>query len=129
MAIIDRVGGPTDLPNWCMMEKPMAMLHAEEIAFAHERVGCFVMGTSDLAKDPHAAHTPARTPVLNSLGLCNLAARPAGIGILDGVYLDLADDDGLRAPCVQGFKVGMDGKTLVHPKTIAAANEVFASTG
>ena len=68
MAIIDRLGGPTDLPIWCMMETPMAMLHAEEIAFAHERVGCFVMGTSDLAKDSHAAHTPARTPLLTSLG-------------------------------------------------------------
>ncbi len=128
MAILDRVGGPMDLPIWCMMETPLAMLHAEEIAFAHERVGCFVMGTSDLAKDLHAAHTPARTPFMTSLGLCILAARAAGIGILDGVHLDLADDDGLRASCVQGLELGMDGKTLIHPKTIAAANEVFAPT-
>ena len=128
MAILDREGGPMDLQIWCMMETPLAMLNAEEIAFAHERVGCFVMGTSDLAKDLHAAHTPARTPFMTSLGLCILAARAAGIGILDGVYLDLADDDGLRASCVQGLELGMDGKTLIHPKTIAAANEVFAPT-
>ena len=128
IAILDRVGGPMDLPIWCMMETPLAMLRAEEIAFAHERVGCLVMGTSDLAKDLHAAHTPARTPFMTSLGLCILAARAAGIGILDGVYLDLADDDGLRASCVQGLELGMDGKTLIHPKTIATANEVFAPT-
>ena len=128
IAILDRVGGPIDLPIWCMMETPLAMLHAEAIAFAHERVGCLVMGTSDLAKDLYAAHTPARTPFMTSLGLCILAARAAGIGILDGVYLDLADDDGLRASCVQGLELGMDGKTLIHPKTIAAANEVFAPT-
>ena len=128
IAILDSAGGPMDLPIWCMMETPLAMLHAEEIAFAHERVGCLVMGTSDLAKDLYAAHTPARTPFMTSLGLCILAARAAGIGILDGVYLDLADDDGLRASCVQGLELGMDGKTLIHPKTIATANEVFAPT-
>ena len=128
IAILDRVGGPIDLPIWCMMETPLAMLHAEAIAFAHERVGCLVMGTSDLAKDLYAAHTPARTPFMTSLGLCILAARAAGIGILDGVHLDLADEDGLRASCVQGLELGMDGKTLIHPKTIAAANEVFAPT-
>ncbi len=126
IAILDGAGGPADLAIWCMMETPLAMLHAEEIAFAHARVGCFVMGTSDLAKDLHAAHTPQRTPFMTSLGLCILAARAAGIGILDGVHLDLGDDEGFRQSCVQGLELGMDGKTLIHPKTIAAANEVFA---
>ena len=69
----------------------------QEIAFADDRVGCFVMGTSDLAKDLHAAHTPDRIPFMTSLGLCILAARAAGIGILDGVHLDLNDDEGFRA--------------------------------
>ena len=32
VAVLDRVGGLTDLPIWCMMETPMAMLHAEEMA-------------------------------------------------------------------------------------------------
>ena len=65
---------------------------------------------------------------MTSLELCILAARAAGIGILDGVHLDLADDDGFRASCLQGLELGMDGKTLIHPKTIAAANEVFSPT-
>ena len=128
MAILDHVGGPTDLPIWCMMETPLAMLHAEEIAFAHKRVGCLVMGTSDLAKDLHSTHTLSRTPLMTSLELCILAARAAGIGILDGVHLDLSDDDGFRVSCIQGLELGMDGKTLIHPKTIATANEVFAPT-
>jgi len=126
IAVLDGAGGPAGLAIWCMMETPLAMLHAEEIAFAHARVGCLVMGTSDLAKDLHAAHTPDRTPFMTSLGLCILAARAAGIGILDGVHLDLGDDAGFRKSCEQGLELGMDGKTLIHPKTIAAANEVFA---
>ncbi|MEK9672305.1 MAG: CoA ester lyase [Rhodospirillaceae bacterium] len=123
---LDAAGGPKHLPIWAMMETPMGMLHAEEIAFAHPRLQCLVMGTSDLAKDLRATHTPDRIPFMTSLGLCLLAARAAGIAILDGVHLDLADDEGFKAHCVQGKELGMDGKTLIHPKTIDMANQVFS---
>lgn len=126
VAILESAGAPDDMAIWCMMETPRGILKAEEIAFAHPRVGCLVMGTSDLAKDLKCRHTPDRLPFLYSLEYCLLAARAAGIAVLDGVHLDLADDEGFRASCEQGRDLGMDGKTLIHPKTIAAANEVFA---
>jgi len=128
IAILDEAGGPNDLAIWCMMETPLGMLHAEEIAFASPRVGGFVMGTSDLAKDLKAQHTPDRVPFITSLGLCVLAARAAGIVILDGVHLDLGDDEGFATACQQGIELGFDGKTLIHPKTIAAANDAFSPT-
>ena len=124
--ILDGAGAPKDLPIWAMMETPLGMLHAEEIAFASPRLQCLVMGTSDLAKDLRAQHTPDRIPFITSLGLCMLAARAAGIAILDGVHLDLNDDEGFKASCRQGRELGMDGKTLIHPKTIAMANEAFS---
>ncbi len=126
VAILDAAGAPSDLAVWCMMETPRGMLRAEEIADAHPRLGGLVMGTSDLAKDLHCAHTAMRLPMITSLGLCMLAARAAGLAILDGVYLDLEDDAGFAASCVQGKELGFDGKTLIHPKTVAKANEVFA---
>lgn len=126
IAILDGAGAPADLPIWAMMETPLGMLHAEEIAFSSPRLQCLVMGTSDLAKDLRAQHTPDRIPFMTSLGLCILAARAAKIAILDGVHLDLADDDGFMASCRQGRDLGMDGKTLIHPKTIAMANEAFS---
>tara|TARA_R100001129_G_scaffold123439_2_gene86092 strand:+ start:3775 stop:4623 length:849 start_codon:yes stop_codon:yes gene_type:complete len=126
IAILDAAGAPKDLPIWAMMETPLGMLHAEEIAFSSPRLQCLVMGTSDLAKDLRAQHTPDRIPFVTSLGLCILAARAAKIAILDGVHLDLADDDGFMASCRQGRELGMDGKTLIHPKTIAMANEAFS---
>ncbi|HYB11365.1 MAG TPA: CoA ester lyase [Alphaproteobacteria bacterium] len=118
--------GPASMSIWCMMETPLGILHAERIAASAGRVGCLVMGTSDLAKDLHATHTQERLPMLTSLGLCLLAARAYGLSILDGVHLDLADDEGFAYSCVQGKELGFDGKTLIHPKTIAKANEVFA---
>ncbi len=123
--ILEASGAPQALSVWCMMETPLGMLHAEEIAEASRRVGALVMGTSDLAKDLYATHTRDRLPMITALGLCMLAARAAGVAILDGVHLDLADDEGFAYSCRQGKELGFDGKTLIHPKTIDVANEVF----
>ncbi|PIE17135.1 MAG: CoA ester lyase [Proteobacteria bacterium] len=125
-ALLDANGAPEALQIWCMMETARAMLRAEEIADAHPRLGGLVLGTSDLAKDLHCLHTPTRLPMVTSLGLCLLAARAAGLAILDGVYLDLADAEGFAASCVQGRELGFDGKTLIHPKQLEAANVAFA---
>ncbi|MBR9899042.1 MAG: CoA ester lyase [Rhodospirillales bacterium] len=124
--IMEAEGAHADMTIWCMMETPLAMLNAKEIAGSHPRLGGFVMGTSDLAKDLNCVHTPDRLPMVTSLGLCLLAARAYGLAILDGVHLDLSDDAGFEASCKQGREFGFDGKTLIHPKTIAAANEAFA---
>src|SRR3546814_3978837 len=97
------------------------MLNAKEVASASPRVTCLVMGTSDLVKDLQAAHTPDRLPVLTGLGLCILAARAHGVAIVDGVHLDLDDAEGFAAQCRQGKELGFDGKTPIHPKTIAKA--------
>jgi citrate lyase subunit beta/citryl-CoA lyase len=109
-----------------MMETPKGILRAEEIAQSSPRMGGFVMGTSDLAKDLHALHTPMRLPFVTSLGIAVLAARAYGLAIVDGVHLDLDDAEGFEAACAQGLEFGFDGKTLIHPKTIEAANRVFA---
>jgi citrate lyase subunit beta / citryl-CoA lyase len=118
-------GAPDGMNIMCMMETPLGMLHAEQVAAASKRLSCLVMGTSDLVKDLQASHTDARLPVLTSLGLCLLAARAFGLSIVDGVHLDLDDDRGFAQACEQGKELGFDGKTLIHPKTISKANEVF----
>lgn len=119
-------GAPEAMALWCMLETPKGVLQAEHIAAAGNRLAVLVMGTSDLAKDLRASHTAMRLPMITSLGLCLLAARACDLTILDGVHLDLDDDAGFAAACVQGRELGFDGKTLIHPRTIATANEVFA---
>ncbi len=83
------------------------------------------MGTSDLAKELRVRHTPLREGLVASLGLCVLAARCSGLGILDGVSLDLEDMEGFLAVCRQGRDMGFDGKTVIHPKQIQLANDAF----
>jgi citrate lyase beta subunit len=112
-----------------MMETPLAMLNAHQIAASCARLSCLVMGTNDLVKELQAVHTETRTPVVTALCLCVLAARACKLSIHDGVYNALQDQDGLRASCIQGREMGFDGKTLIHPAQIAAANEIFAPSG
>jgi citrate lyase subunit beta / citryl-CoA lyase len=126
LGVLDVAGAPAALALWCMLETPRGILRAEEIAAAAARVAALVMGTSDLTKDLRARPTPDRAPLVTSLGLCVLAARAHGLAALDGVHLDLDDEVGFLTACRQAAAMGFDGKTLIHPKTIAAANAAFA---
>jgi len=125
-ALMEANGAPDDMAIWCMIESPRGVLHAEEIADASPRMGALILGTADLGKELRATDTLDRIPFLTSLQLCVLAARAAGISILDAVFFDLNDDDGFVQACKLGKEMGFDGKTLIHPKTIAAANSAFA---
>ena len=124
--MMEQHGAPAKTRIWAMMETPLGILNAKEIADATPRLQMLVMGTNDLVNELFAAHTPDRTPVLTSLSLCLLAARAHGLICVDGVYNAFKDDDGLRATCQQGRDMGFDGKTLIHPAQLAVTNEVFA---
>ena len=126
VAAMERHGAPEHTTLWAMVETPIAMLHAYEIASASDRLSVLVMGTNDLAKELYAEHVPGRQPLLTGLGLALLAARATGKAILDGVYNDVKNLDGFAAECAQGRQMGFDGKTLIHPGQVAPANEAFA---
>jgi len=125
-ASLHQFGAPAELRIWCMIETPLGVLRVSEIASASSRLDALVMGTSDLVQMLQARHTANRLPVLVSIAHCLLAARAYGLSMLDGVHLDLADTDGLALACTQARDMGLDGKTLIHPATIAAANSAFA---
>jgi citrate lyase subunit beta/citryl-CoA lyase len=117
---------------WAMIETPAAIFNVREIAAAardsETRLAGFVLGTNDLAKETGARIVPGRRPMLAWLSLCVLAARAYGIAILDGVYNDLGNADGLVQECREGRDLGFDGKTLIHPNQIAPCNAAFSPT-
>ena len=126
VAAMERHGAPDRTTLWAMVETPVAMLRAHEIASASPRLSVLVMGTNDLAKELYAEHVPGRQPLLTGLGLALLAARAAGKAILDGVYNDVKNLEGFAAECAQGRQLGFDGKTLIHPGQVGPANVAFA---
>lgn len=124
---LDKALGDTDLAIWAMMETPMGILNAAEIARAPRMAG-FVMGTNDLAKELTSRNRADRMPMQASLQIALLAARAAGIVAIDGVYNAFKDEEGLRRECDDGRDMGFDGKSLIHPAQVAVTNAVFAPT-
>lgn len=126
--IASRIPDSSPLVIWAMIETPRGVMNVEQIAVAHARLTVLVMGTSDLANDLRVPHTPYREGLAYSLGRCVMAARAAGLTIIDGVHLDLEDDKGFSIACEQGRNMGFDGKSLIHPKQISMANRIYSPT-
>lgn len=114
-----------EIAIWCMIETPLGVLRAAEIAAAGGRLAGFVFGANDLVKELRARHTPDRKPIMTARSLTILAARAYGLVAMDGVHNDLDDDAGFEAACREGVDMGFDGKSLIHPKTIEAANRIY----
>jgi citrate lyase subunit beta / citryl-CoA lyase len=122
--LLDDAGG-SHVPMMVMIESPLAVLNAKEIAAASERVICMVMATSDLISQLHARVTHERSAILTSLSLVILAARAYGKGVIDGITSDFKNMHSFEYACRIGRDIGMDGKSLVHPAQIAYCNDAY----
>ena len=111
-------------PLWAMLETPLGTLNACEIA-AHPLLQALVAGTNDLAKGLKCQLTLTRDSLQIALQTLVLAARAPDVALLDGVYNQFQDEEGLIAQCRQGRFLGFDGKNLIHPAQLSAANTCF----
>jgi citrate lyase subunit beta/citryl-CoA lyase len=114
-----------DVPVWVMIETPQGVLNVELIA-AHKDVHVLVMGTNDLAKDMRVAQSVERNEFLYAFGRCIMAAKAFQCDILDGVFNQLDDEQGLLKVAQQGRCLGFDGKTVIHPKQLEVTNQCFS---
>lgn len=125
-----RAGAAEDMALWAMIETPIAILRAAEIAgaarHAGSRLNVLVLGLNDLVKETGAILDSERTAGLYWMSAALTAARAYGLTILDGVYNNFRDAEGYAKEARQGRALGFDGKTLIHPDQVALANEVFS---
>ncbi|MGX5843211.1 HpcH/HpaI aldolase/citrate lyase family protein [Mesorhizobium sp. ArgA1] len=128
--VLDDNFAPDSVKLWAMIETPKAMLNIGAIAELGRdpasRLNCFVAGTNDLVKETGILATPDRRYLVPWLMQMVLAARAGGIDILDGVSNDFRDLDAFARECTEAAAMGFDGKTLIHPAQIDAANRAFA---
>lgn len=113
---------------WIMVETCRAILEIGAITAtaARSRLAALVIGPNDLAKEMRCRLDGQRTALLPALALAVTAARAHGLTVLDGVFNDIDDESGFVAQCRQGADLGFDGKTLIHPRQIDAANLSFS---
>ncbi len=137
--LVPKVAAPADLaayagrlkrptPLWAMIETCSAIFALDAIgrACAGARVGAWVIGANDLVKEMRCRPGPDRAPLMPALAMSVMAARAHGIAVLDGVYNDIPDLDGLARECARGADLGFDGKSLIHPTHLEAANRAFS---
>jgi len=130
--LLDDAFVPDSVKLWAMIETPRALLNIGAIAELGRdpasRLDCFVAGTNDLVKDTGVLATPDRRYLVPWLMQMVLAARAGGLDMIDGVSNDFRDLDGFARQCAEAAAMGFDGKTLIHPAQIEAANRAFAPT-
>lgn len=128
--VLDDNFAPDTVKIWAMIETPKALLNIGAIAELGRdpasRLACFVAGTNDLIKETGILATPDRRYLMPWLMQMVLAARAGGLDILDGVTNDFRDLDALARECAEAAAMGFDGKSLIHPAQIEAANRAFA---
>jgi citrate lyase subunit beta/citryl-CoA lyase len=137
--LLPKVSSPEDLAAgagvvrgrarlWAMIETCQAVFRLDALAAASRSLGVdvWVIGGNDLVKEMRCTPGDDRAPLIPALALSVMAARAHGLTILDGVYNDIPDLDGLARECAQGQALGFDGKSLIHPSHLAIANAAFA---
>jgi citrate lyase subunit beta/citryl-CoA lyase len=128
--LLDDNFAPDEVKLWAMIETPRALLNIGAIAELGRdpasRLACFVTGTNDLINETGILATPDRRYLMPWLMQMVLAARAGGLDILDGVFNDFRDSDALARECAEAAAMGFDGKSLIHPAQIEAANRAFA---
>jgi len=123
--LLEKSAAPAAPRLWIMAETPRGVIDIDAIANCTPRLDVIVMGTADLGSALRIPEHPVREGLIPALARCVLAARAAGLDILDGVFTRVTDAAGFQLECVQGRRLGFDGKTLIHPGQIEASNEVF----
>jgi citrate lyase subunit beta / citryl-CoA lyase len=124
LAALDAAGG-AHLPIMVMIESPIAVLRAEEIAAASDRIACLIMATSDLITQLHGRKTPDRIPLQYSLAHVLLVGRAYKRAVVDGISIDIKDMHSFEMACRLTRDLGFDGKSLVHPNQLAYCNDAF----
>lgn len=117
--------GASHMPVMLMLGSPLAVLHAEEIAAASDRIACLVMAGPDLRTQLHGRGTPDRIALHYSLSHVLLAGRAYDRSVVDGISTDLKDMQSFEYGCRLARDLGFDGKCLVHPFQLPYCNDAF----
>jgi citrate lyase beta subunit len=118
------------------IETALGMANVEQIARASRRLVSLIFGPGDYAASigaplldigGHAADYPGHVWHA-ALSRIVVAAKAAGLEVLDGPYGAYKDEEGLRTSARWARMLGCDGKWAIHPAQLAPINDIFSPT-
>lgn len=123
-AIESRLGLKHRVKLLLNIETPLGLQHASEIACANPRVAGLQLGLSDLCERMGMErYDPANVRIV--MFAVRLAAAHAGVLAFDSAFPNISDVAGFRAEAQMARSMGFTGKSCIHPRQIAIANDVF----
>jgi citrate lyase subunit beta/citryl-CoA lyase len=117
------------------IENAQGLVNVDDIAFASDRIETIIFGPADFMASLNmrslvVGEQPPGYDVGDAyhyvLMRILMAARARGVQAIDGPYLQIRDLDGFRRVAGRSAALGYDGKWVLHPGQIDAANEVFS---
>jgi len=108
------------------IETPRGLRLAPEIAAAHPKVAGLQLGLADLFESMHADRRNSAN-VHAAMFQMAMACAESGKFAYDSAYPDVADAEGFRREAEQARQLGYIGKSCIHPKQVALANEIFGA--
>lgn len=117
-----------DIRLWAMIESCLGLIRMPDIALTAKTTSLsgLLVGTNDLVAEMRCHAGVDRHALVPALSQVVITARAFGLKPLDGPYNDFEDPGGLEIQCRQAAELGFDGKSLIHPSQIEAANRAFA---
>ena len=122
--LLDELGATMGIQ--ALVETAAGLLRVGEIAEASRRLDALILGYEDMAASlgrPNAGEASERWLYAQEAVL--VAARAAGLQAIDGPYLAISDEQGLRRWATHVRGLGYDGKWAIHPSQVPAINETF----
>ena len=108
-----------------MIETAVGVENALEIANSSPRVTAIAIGGQDLAADMGITLEDSIRSLDYASQRIVMAAKAAHIDVMDTVFVDIDDEDGLRAAARHAKQIGFTGKAAINPRQIDIINEVF----
>jgi citrate lyase subunit beta/citryl-CoA lyase len=129
-AALDRVDPQGQVHIVAAVESAAALLRAHEIGAAHPRVLALMFGGEDFALDLGlgTAREGEAAELLYARSALVVAAAAARVLAIDGVFPDLADEQGLLADVLQARRLGFGAKSTFNPRQVRVINERFRPT-
>ena len=133
LKIIERIEDHHGLPHnkmtlHAMIETAMGVQNVFSIASKFSRVDAITIGGQDLTADMNIIYTPDGAGIDFARKRIIMAAKASHIDVIDTVFPDVNDEEGLRRETEYAKKIGFTGKAVINPRQIDIIHEVFTPT-
>ena len=109
-----------------LLESPMGVLAAAEIAFSSERVAALMFGAEDYSAETRVMRSEGEPELAFARSSVVNAARAAGREVFDSPLMRFRDSSAVRRAARRGRRLGFTGQAAIHPSQIPLINDVYS---